>query len=224
MKKDAKDIQIGCLIEFDYGDMSLTKKSSSQSQKAIGLVSGIDENCVQILYFQNGRANVSNHGFYWKNLNYKVLSAPIKDKKTFLESLNGQSQDFILKIIEEHELVDPQEVYPDKERIDYNGLNEGSVEYTMEQLTVATIRCHLALGYYETIFKLLPKNEYLEPVEEKPNSILDKIKEALEPIESSDPLGMNVEIPKWEYLESEKPKKKSLTRIHSGTGFVSNTN
>jgi len=145
-------LDVGCLIEFDPGDQGSIKKGKQPNTQLIGVVTALEGDIIQILYFQEDRRQTSHHNFAFKNMKYKVLSRPIRNRTEFLNSL-GANKNMISDIIKQYELVDPQDVYPIAERIDYNGLNEGLVQYDMNQLIAATIRCHIALHYYETIFR-----------------------------------------------------------------------
>jgi len=153
MTEEKSEIKLGCLIEFDPGDQ-IIKKGKPTNKLFVGLVTALEGDILQVLYFQDERRQYFQHNFSHRNTNYRVLTKSIKSLD-FLKSFGPN----ISEIIKKHELVDPKEVYPINKRIDYNGLNEGTIDYTKDELIVSTIRCHISLAYYETIFNDIINNE-----------------------------------------------------------------
>lgn len=176
-----KELRPGCLIKFTLEDVVIKKGRIPQmgAIEAIGLVTNVDDHIIHVIHYSRNRNSFTTTGMNTRGMKYEIISSPIQDTTEFL--LNQETTNETIKnIIKKHELVDPEDVYPVKERIDHNALNERTVEYDMETLIAACIRSHIALDYYRTIFNEIPE-------------VRNYIQTADNPVESSEPIEVPIE-------------------------------
>ena len=140
------ELKNGCLATIDS-----TRIGDINQRQVVVFVTSAGKETSLINHLRMGLPGFKINSSEVYNNQLKAISPSICESE-FDEFLKSQTMSFedVVKILE---LADPQQVYPESERIDYNGLNEGTVEYSMEQLKIAAIKCHLALTYYEKIFK-----------------------------------------------------------------------
>lgn len=171
-----KELRPGCLIKFTLEDVVIKKGKEPQMEavETVGLITTVDDYIIHVIHYSKNRNSFATTGMNTRGMKYEIISSPIQDTKEFLLNL-GTTNETIKDIIKKHELVDPEDVYPVKERIDHNALNERTVEYDMETLTAACIRSHIALEYYRTIFSEIPE-------------VKNHIQTADTPVESSEPI------------------------------------
>lgn len=176
-----KELRPGCLIKFTLEDVVIRKGKDPQMgiMETIGLITAVDDHIIHVVHYSKNRSSFTTTGMNTRGMKYEIISSSIQDTKEFLLNL-GTTNETIKNIIKKHELVDPEDVYPVKERIDHNALNERTVEYGMETLIAACIRSHIALDYYRTIFNEIPEvKNYVQTIDN--------------PIESSEPIEVPIE-------------------------------
>ncbi len=177
-----KELRPGCLIKFTLEDFVIRKGKEPQmgAIETIGLITTVDDHIIHVNHYSKARNSFTTTGMNTRGMKYEIISSPIQDTKEFLLNL-GTTNETIKNIIRKHELVNPEDVYPVKERIDHNALNERSVQYDTETLAAACIRSHIALDYYRTIFNEIPEvRNYIQTVDK--------------PVESSEPIEVPVAI------------------------------
>ncbi len=79
-------------------------------------------------------------------------------------------------VVKTLELADPTTVYPMEDRIDFNGLNEGTVKYDLETLEKVAIKSNMALEYYQQIFAefLRRENNAVEDTKKPAKAVQEK--------------------------------------------------